>query len=360
MLIHFFNGINYHLSYRNIESYILRHNDLNFDQQLFLIYSNGVSEQMRNDYAALFEGLVNIDYILWDGVSDLKLVLKRINNSDRVIFHSSVLSYHLKFLIYIILSFKSMLSHSILVCWNFSDAVSESTSFKSKVYNRINYIFQSRFKKICLISPEDKTRYDKYYTKNNSILLPLLLSKTIMPVPYIKQPAGRVAVMVSHSGWQHNNHEHSFRMLKNIDNDSIIVFCPLCYGDPDYIKYVISLGKSLFGDRFITELMPYGDYNNYLNTEIDIYVTSAQLQTGLGASNILLRSGAKIYVGNNLCESYKHIGVQVHSIDEFNNISYEEFIKMDDDSIYNENMKNLTIFYDSERILNEYKNILHN
>lgn len=360
MIVHFFNGINFHLSYRNIKSYISRHRDFEVNDQIFLIYANNISEVNRLEYAKLFVGLDYLSCIFWNNYEDISYLFKNLKSTDRIIFHSSVLSYRLKFQIYIKLFFINMLKNSILVCWNFSDAYSDSVSCKSKVYNWVNNFFQSKFKSVCLITPGDKIMYDSLYKNNNSILLPLLSSHTPHPLRYNKQVDGRVTVMVSHSGWPHNNHDKSFSFLKRIDNGNLLVFCPLCYGDSNYIEHVVTIGKSLFGDRFnyITELMPYEDYKNYLNNNIDIYLTSADLQSGLGASNILLRGGAKIYVGDNLYKSYKLIGVNVHSTSECEYINYDQFVKEDNDQQYYENMKNITSFYDSDRILSQYKSIL--
>ena len=167
--------------------------------------------------------------------------------------------------------------------------------------------------------------------------------------------------MVSHSGWQHNNHIESFRLLERFRLNNIEVLCPLCYGDKDYINKIISEGEKIFGDKFkyFTELMPYDDYVNYLNKYVAIYVTSANIQTGLGAANILLRSGAKIFVGNNLYDSYQSMGVTVEKVNVLKNIPFDVLSAPLDDQLYNQNIEALLKFYDSDRILEEYKLILN-
>ena len=100
--------------------------------------------------------------------------------------------------------------------------------------------------------------------------------------------------------------------------------------------------------------MPYDDYVNYLNKYVAIYVTSANIQTGLGAANILLRSGAKIFVGNNLYDSYQSMGVTVEKVNVLKNIPFDVLSAPLDDQLYNQNIEALSKFYDSDRILYEH------
>lgn len=366
MLIHFFKGNITHLTPGNMSSYISYGENLGFNKQLFLI-SNRLRNLSPKDiemYKSLFlPSDKSCHYKIWTSSFEIFKIVLKIQKDDRIIFHSMLNPVFLRFLVYFILLCRGFLNNVVLVCWNLSDAIIQSDRFYIRIYNYINLLFIKRFRRICLISETDKKIFEDNFKTNNATLLPLLnVGVRLTYHKYRKVEVGQpLRIMVSHSGWQHNNHIESFRLLERFRLNNIEVLCPLCYGDKDYINKIISEGEKIFGDKFkyFTELMPYDDYVNYLNKYVAIYVTSANIQTGLGAANILLRSGAKIFVGNNLYDSYQSMGVTVEKVNVLKNIPFDVLSAPLDDQLYNQNIEALLKFYDSDRILEEYKLILN-
>lgn len=365
MLIHFFKGGITHITPMNLNTYIKKGLNLDCGYQLFFISNqkNTLSEKDIDMYKMLFDGNdVRNKYQFW---SSPKIILKQIvklKADDKLIFHSMINPFWLRLLIYIILFCKSKLKDCVLVCWNLSDATIISNVFIIKLYNKIHYFFLRKMRKVCLITLEDKTIFDSDSKALNSILLPLMRDENPVAVKHNKyKDDGVLKIMVSHSGWEHNNHFHSFNLLRKFKDENIQIFCPLCYGDTKYIEKVIETGKTIFGDKFryIRELMPYDKYVDYLNSNIAVYITSADIQTGLGAANILLRSGARLFLGENLLRFYKELGVTVDSYEAINNFSYSQLCEPISDTVYNKNIENITKFYDCETIFNEYKKILN-
>lgn len=365
MLIHFFKGNITHLTPRNISNYISHSGEEGFEKQLFLIAnpSGILSNKDLNTYISLFKKTnSSCSYKIWVSSYEIIRIIFKIQKNDRIIFHSMIHPVTLRFLIYLVLYCRGLLSNTILVCWNLSDAIIQSDRLFIHIYNKIHYFFLKRFRQICLISKIDKEFFESKCKTNNAILLPLLTNGVkIQSVKYPKIGTdGTLRIMVSHSGWAHNNHIDSFRVLERFNTENIEIICPLCYGDEDYISRVVMEGQKMFGGKFkyFTELMPYDEYVDYLNTHVAIYVTSADIQTGLGAANILLRSGARLFVGQNLLDSYKSMGVKVDSVNILKRIIFDELKESVDDTLYRQNIEALSSFYDSNRIFEQYKSIL--
>jgi hypothetical protein len=149
-------------------------------------------------------------------------------------------------------------------------------------------------------------------------------------------------IMVSHSGWPHNNHIQSFDLLKRF-RGRVRITCPLCYGDNAYIDKVIMVGKKYFGEDFVyfTDLLPLKEYSK-LHQTMDIYVSSASVQTGLGAIFCAMESGSKIFLKDNLYQSLSSLSYKINHVDDLNDISYEELVYpiAYDDALYNVEIRN--------------------
>lgn len=363
MLVHFYIGSYVHLSPKNISNYIQQRESLGVDKQIFLISNphNKLSEASIKTYQSLFNenDMVN-SFMIWKTPIEVFRVLINIHKNDTIIFHSIVDHLILRYLIYLILFCSRRLKNVILICWNLSDAFVPLFSFKIKLYNILNWFFIKRFKKVVLISKEDKELFESYYSGNNSALLPLLRAGQEPEYRKYQKTDAPLGIMVSHSGWEHNNHLKSFKLIERFKEENIVVVCPLCYGNQSYINKIISVGKQIFGDKFIyfTTLAPYEEYVQYLNQEIAIYITAAQVQTGIGTVNVLLRSGAKVFAEGNILESYRSMGITMGTTKDLLDLNYAELKSPIDDNTYKDNMNALSEFYDPHTILEKYKEIL--
>jgi hypothetical protein len=152
----------------------------------------------------------------------------------------------------------------------------------------------------------------------------------------------QLIIIVSHSGWRHNNHIFSFRQLKHLSNDNIQVICPLCYGEEKYISEVIDAGRSIFQEKFsyFTELKSTEEYIDLL-ISAHVYISNANVQTGLFAVNTSLLGGAHVFLSGNLINAFKEDGFIIRDSDEITDLKYEDLIHVNVEimNANNENMK---------------------
>src|SRR5690606_36973758 len=101
----------------------------------------------------------------------------------------------------------------------------------------------------------------------------LVVNKNINPS--LSNLSDTQKIMVSHSGWCHNKHTHTFNLIRTKVKEDVEIICPLAYGDQNYIDEVITVGESLFGNRFkyFTKLKDKADYEKMLST-VSVFITS--------------------------------------------------------------------------------------
>ncbi|XID91108.1 TDP-N-acetylfucosamine:lipid II N-acetylfucosaminyltransferase [Paenibacillaceae bacterium WGS1546] len=110
-----------------------------------------------------------------------------------------------------------------------------------------------------------------------------------------------VYVQVGNSADPSNNHIEVFEKLKNYNNKSIEIICPLSYGINEYRDEVIKLGKKLFGIKFrpIITMMTHNQYLHFLST-IDVAIFNHNRQQAMGNIITLLGLGKKVYIRSDI------------------------------------------------------------
>jgi len=132
--------------------------------------------------------------------------------------------------------------------------------------------------------------------------------------------------MISHSGFEQNNHIQTFKLLERFKNENIQIICPLSYGNSDYVKNVIAEGERIFKEKFIyfLDLLPRNDYINLL-ASIDIFIANTSVQTSLYVIHFGLCIGMKMYLSGNNYNSIKLLGFKTNHVKELDTISFVEF-----------------------------------
>ncbi|WP_226389668.1 TDP-N-acetylfucosamine:lipid II N-acetylfucosaminyltransferase [Penaeicola halotolerans] len=132
-------------------------------------------------------------------------------------------------------------------------------------------------------------------------------------------------LMVGHAGSMENNHLDTFKQLKKL-NVSNVIFSPLSYGSPDYIKIILESGYQYFGDQFepLTEFIPKHDYYNKLQ-EVGFAIFNTEIQQAFGNIMALVYLGVKVFLnGNNsIFKQLKSWGVTVFDVSELSKQSLE-------------------------------------
>ena len=127
-------------------------------------------------------------------------------------------------------------------------------------------------------------------------------------------------ILVGNSADPTNNHQEVLERLRPYKAQDIQIFCPLSYGPLEHANRIASLGKEMFGDRFIpiVNFMPSEKYLELLG-QIDIAVFAHTRQQAMGNTITLLGFGKKVFMRDDITswESLKQMGIHVYSLCNF-------------------------------------------
>lgn len=139
-------------------------------------------------------------------------------------------------------------------------------------------------------------------------------------------------ILVGNSASYTNNHVEVFRILARCDLAGRKIICPLNYGDEQYARYIITLGKELFGKAFtpLTEFMDFNDYVALLSSCTLVFMNHLR-QQATGNIYIAIMSGAKVFLDplNPLFKHYVNLGLKVFSIHDFDQVSFSRLSEED-------------------------------
>lgn len=148
-----------------------------------------------------------------------------------------------------------------------------------------------------------------------------------------------------------NNHETSFRYLRDVIDDDTKVIVPLSYGGTKWYKDKIAKsGRQKLGNAFcpLYDFMPLEEYNKVLLSG-SVCIYSNRRQEAMGNILISLYLGAKVYMfkSNPLYEYFNSLGVKVYPL---NNITKENFWNDIDDSTTQKNRELLLRLFNEEAL----------
>jgi dTDP-N-acetylfucosamine:lipid II N-acetylfucosaminyltransferase len=111
------------------------------------------------------------------------------------------------------------------------------------------------------------------------------------------RPPVSTSIQVGNSGNPSNEHLEVLDWLARLERADLRIYCPLSYGNADYIRRVIQRGTELFGDRFVplTELLPAEEYNRHL-AGLDALILNHRRQQAFGNALIALYLGVKVFL----------------------------------------------------------------
>lgn len=144
-----------------------------------------------------------------------------------------------------------------------------------------------------------------------------------------KEESEYTRILVGHNAYPQCRHIESFRLIKQYDDGTLQIICPLPYtGDrPELVDEVSKEGEALFGDRFVPlyERLKYDEYCKLLSG-IDIAVFNHNRQMAQGNIEKLLYYGKKLYLSreNTDYDQYTGMGAKLFLVEE---ASPENFVK---------------------------------
>lgn len=329
MIYHIFNGRVLHLTPGLIENTIKTSKVIckkQDTQHFFCVIMIGDRMLYRNvnenPYIGIFRKYNHTNYsLIYEDKEYYKLMLS-LKDDDRIIYHSNPLRRFFIFTnSFFFLFRRKLLNHSSFVCWG-GDYLIYDDTIRHKITAYVKRLFFNRYHTIIALSYDDQAEVKKMYPKAT-----VICANYAGPIRHLmeKTPHDKFHVVVSHSGWPHNNHIHSFDLLKRYAG-KIMITCPLCYGNPTTIENIINKGKEIFGNDFhyFKDLKSKEEYAKFMSG-VDAYVTSAEVQTGLGAVGYAMLGGAKIFVKSNLYNFFSNRGCVIYNTESIANLSLEQF-----------------------------------
>lgn len=131
------------------------------------------------------------------------------------------------------------------------------------------------------------------------------------------QKKEKISILLGNSGDPANNHVSIIRKLARL-TVPVDVFCPLSYGNADYIKQVIEIGKAELKDSFkpLLSFMNPREYQNFLAT-VDVAIMNHHRQQGLGNIRFLLENGSRVFLNkkNPLYSYFFDKGIEIGDIE---------------------------------------------
>jgi len=264
------------------------------------IGGNGKTTKLDDKFSKLY----NVKYISTFKLSDVLILNKYLKNSasyDNIIFHSLYLNY---LLLALLLNLK-VVRKATLTLWGGQDVgpfkVPE-TKRKYLIfgwfYEKIRKIVIKEFKYIGAIKKYNYDRVKSLYNVKGKYKDCKYVFKTFIAYNHIKKN-NFTNIQISNSGSSFNMTLESLEILKKYKNENIRIFCPLSYGDTDYIIKVIDKGKEIFGKKFIplTKQMSFDNFSKLLSY-MDIFIHNSSEQIGLGSVLINIFHKNKVYLNS--------------------------------------------------------------
>lgn len=185
-------------------------------------------------------------------------------------------------------------------------------------------------------------------------------SLDLKTLPILRARLKGRSLMVGHSSYSYHNHADILLQLKK---DSFIgeISVPLSYGNNNYRKKIIKIGKQLFPGQihFPTNFMSFIDYLDYLRG-FDSFILNSKVQSGGGNIIYSLYQGLKVYLReeNPLYQYYREKGICLYTIQNHLNFSHlnNEAILLKDQVVNREILESLySTRKERENVRNVYK-----
>lgn len=202
-------------------------------------------------------------------------------------------------------------------------------------YEQMRRTVISNMDRIIALPEEFRLIQDVYQTRASQIdaLYPLILDYGYLDTIRNETQHNMLPVIqIGNSGTPTNCHLETFAVLERFKGERFEVFCPMSYGNEQYIEYVVKTGRDNFGAGFhpMTAFQPFQEYANFLNT-VDVAIMNHDRQQAVGNILSLLYLGKKVYMRNGTASSdfFRRYGLMIHDAQEIGSQSFEEFLAFD-------------------------------
>lgn len=139
-----------------------------------------------------------------------------------------------------------------------------------------------------------------------------------------------INILLGNSGYPSNNHKEALKVLSKFKDEGIKIYCPLSYGEKDYINEICAKGREIFKEKFIPilDFIPYNDYINLLDT-MNVVIMNHNRQQGVGNIVASLFLGKKVFLQTEITtyKSFTRLGIELYDVNEIDKINFTRFIE---------------------------------
>lgn len=168
------------------------------------------------------------------------------------------------------------------------------------------------------------------------------------------------SILLGNSSTPSNRHKVVFEELKKAENLGRKVITPLNYGDQEYKKQILELGKNAVGENFqpLTDFMPLEEYTSIIQ-DCSHVIMAHKRQQGFGTIMTVIYGGAKLYLSETspFYTWLKELGVAVYSIE--NKLLTELKIELSDElkeankEVVSQYLSEITILQKLKEVMDE-------
>jgi dTDP-N-acetylfucosamine:lipid II N-acetylfucosaminyltransferase len=231
----------------------------------------------------------------------------KMHQADKVILHGLFDIY----LVIILFFMPWLLKKCYWIMWGGDFYFPEKQSWiKKQVIKKMGYL---------ITSMRGDYKYVKQYYRIKGKRIDCFVYPSNLYKEYNIKPkkSSTINIQLGNSADPTNNHFEVLEQLVKCKNEDIKIFTPLSYGNEEYSQSVITKGKELFGEKFIslTEFMTFEKYLEFLS-EIDIAVFAHKRQQAMGNIITLLGLGKKIYLRSDITtwDEFKEMGIEIYDV----------------------------------------------
>lgn len=207
-------------------------------------------------------------------------------------------------------------------------------SLKQYIAQLIHMGLVKRFRSVVALNPGDASLAGKYLKRKKVQVLPYPL---IGYNPEENSQTARnenapIRIMLGNSAASSNEHEFALERIAHFAPENVEILVPLNYaGKEEYIRKIISKGKSLFGDKFkaITNMLSKDEYDTLL-AGVDVTIFAHQRQQGLYVAYAMLLMGKPMFLmaSTSSFSNLSDLGFNVYSTESLCDIPFTEMCAM--------------------------------
>lgn len=140
------------------------------------------------------------------------------------------------------------------------------------------------------------------------------------PSNHPPKSSSTINILVGNSADPSNNHIEVFNKLFPLRDRNTNIFVPLSYGNQEYAKHVITVGRAMFGNNFfpLTEFLNADQYADFL-ANIDFAIFNHKRQQAMGNTITLLGMKAPVFLrkSTSTWKSLIALGFTIYDIGSF-------------------------------------------